>query len=47
MTKGKKTKIEVQGRLITIQDTEFGEFICLSDMVKNFAGGSRATASKI
>jgi hypothetical protein len=40
MTKGKKTKIEVQGRLITIQDTEFGEFICLSDMVKNFAGGS-------
>ena len=40
MAKVKKTKIDVQGSLITIQDTEFGEFISLSDMVKNFDGGS-------
>ena len=40
MAKGKKTKIEVKGTEITILSTEGNDFISLTDMVKNFEGGS-------
>lgn len=40
MKKTKNTKIEVQGTEITILSKEHGDFISLTDMVRNFDGGS-------
>jgi hypothetical protein len=40
MKKAKNTKIEVQGTEITILSKEHGDFISLTDMVRNFDGGS-------
>jgi hypothetical protein len=40
MSKGKTTTIEVQGTDITILSREQGDFISLTDMVKNFDGGN-------
>ena len=40
MSKGKTTIIEVQGTDITILSREQGDFISLTDMVKNFDGGN-------
>lgn len=40
MAKGKKTKIEVRGTEITILSSEGNDFISLTDMVRNFEGGS-------
>src|SRR5690554_152876 len=40
MSKQKKNKIEVQGTAITILSDSEADFISLTDMVKNFEGGS-------
>lgn len=40
MSKQKKNKIEVQGTAITILSGNEADFISLTDMVKNFEGGS-------
>ncbi len=40
MSKPKKTTIEVQGTEITILSKEHGDYISLTDMVRNFEGGS-------
>lgn len=40
MKKNKNAKIEVQGTEITILSKEHGDFISLTDMVRNFDGGS-------
>ncbi len=40
MSKSKKSTIEVQGTAITILSKEHGDYISLTDMVKNFDGGS-------
>ena len=40
MSKQKKTIIEVQGAAITILSSERGDYISLTDMVRNFEGGS-------
>ena len=40
MTKPKKSTIEVQGTDITILSKELGDYISLTDMVRNFEGGS-------
>jgi len=40
MSKPKKTIIEVQGTDITILSKEHGDYISLTDMVRNFEGGS-------
>ena len=39
MSKSKKSKIEVQGAAISILSGEQGDFISLTDMVRNFDGG--------
>ena len=39
MSKAKKATIEVQGTVITIFSKEEGDFISLTDMVRNFEGG--------
>ena len=39
MSKAKKTTIEVQGAAITILSKEEGDYISLTDMVRNFEGG--------
>jgi KilA-N domain len=39
MSKAKKTTIEVQGTPITIVSKEHGDYISLTDMVRNFDGG--------
>jgi hypothetical protein len=39
MSKAKKTTIEVQGTAITIVSKEHGDYISLTDMVRNFDGG--------
>ena len=39
MCKAKKTTIEVQGAAITILSKEEGDYISLTDMVRNFEGG--------
>jgi hypothetical protein len=40
MSKGKSTVIEVKGTDITVLSREQGDFISLTDMVKNFDGGN-------
>ena len=40
MTKDKKSTIKVQGTAITIISHKEDDFISLTDMVKNFDGGS-------
>ena len=40
MSKPKKSTIEVQGTAITILAGENGDYISLTDMVRNFEGGS-------
>src|ERR1035438_1475671 len=40
MSKPKKTIIEVQGTAIAILSKEHGDYISLTDMVRNFEGGS-------
>lgn len=40
MSKAKKTAIDVQGTAITILSREHGDYISLTDMVRNFDGGS-------
>jgi len=40
MSKGKTTVIEVQGTDIAILSREKGDFISLTDMVRNFDGGN-------
>jgi hypothetical protein len=40
MSKPKKSTIEVQGTAITILAGEHGDYISLTDMVRNFEGGS-------
>ena len=40
MSKPKKSTIEVQGTTITILSKEHGDYISLTDMVRNFDGGS-------
>jgi hypothetical protein len=40
MSKSKKSTIEVQGTAITILAGEHGDYISLTDMVRNFEGGS-------
>jgi len=40
MRKPKKSTIEVQGTDITILSKELGDYISLTDMVRNFEGGS-------
>ena len=40
MSRPKKSTIEVQGTAITILSKEEGDFISLTDMVRNFDGGS-------
>jgi len=40
MSKPKKSTIEVQGTAITILSKEHGDYISLTDMVRNFDGGS-------
>lgn len=40
MSKAKTTTIEVQGTVIAIQSKEGGDYISLTDMVRNFEGGS-------
>jgi KilA-N domain len=40
MSKPKKSTIEVQGSAITILAKEHGDYISLTDMVRNFDGGS-------
>jgi hypothetical protein len=40
MSKPKKSTIEVQGTAITILSKEQGDYISLTDMVRNFEGGS-------
>ncbi|HYG35861.1 MAG TPA: KilA-N domain-containing protein [Clostridia bacterium] len=40
MSKPKKSTIEVQGTPITILSKEHGDYISLTDMVRNFEGGS-------
>jgi len=40
MSKSKKSIIEVQGTDITILSKELGDYISLTDMVRNFEGGS-------
>jgi hypothetical protein len=40
MSKPKKSTIEVQGTDITILSKELGDYISLTDMVRNFEGGS-------
>jgi hypothetical protein len=40
MSKPKKAIIEVQGTAITILSKEHGDYISLTDMVRNFEGGS-------
>ena len=39
MSKSKQTTIEVQGGAITILSKEHGDYISLTDMVRNFEGG--------
>lgn len=39
MSKTRKTSIEVQGTEITILTKEYGDYISLTDMVRNFEGG--------
>jgi KilA-N domain len=39
MSKPKKSTIEVQGSVITILSKEHGDYISLTDMVRNFDGG--------
>ena len=39
MSKPKKSSIEVQGAAITILSKEHGDYISLTDMVRNFEGG--------
>jgi len=39
MSKSKKTTIEVQGSAITILSKDQGDYICLTDMTRNFEGG--------
>jgi hypothetical protein len=40
MSKPKKSTIEVQGTAITVLAGEHGDYISLTDMVRNFEGGS-------
>ena len=40
MSKPKKSTIEVQGTAITVLTGEHGDYISLTDMVRNFEGGS-------
>ena len=40
MKQSKSTTIEVQGTVITILSREHGDYISLTDMVRNFEGGS-------
>jgi len=40
MSKPQVTTIQVQGSTITVQSKEHGDFISLTDMVRNFDGGS-------
>ena len=40
MSKPKKSTIEVQGAVITIMAKQYGDYISLTDMVRNFDGGS-------
>lgn len=40
MTKDKRSTIEVQGSAITVQSNDLGDFISLTDMARNFDGGS-------
>ena len=40
MKRDKKATIEVKGTSITVLSKEVGDFISLTDMVKNFEGGS-------
>jgi hypothetical protein len=40
VSKPKKSTIEVQGTAITILSKEHGDYISLTDMVRNFEGGS-------
>jgi hypothetical protein len=40
MSKAKPATIEVQGTAITVVAKEHGDYISLTDMVRNFEGGS-------
>src|ERR1700675_483350 len=40
MSKAKTVTIEVQGTAITVLGKEHGDYISLTDMVRNFEGGS-------
>jgi hypothetical protein len=46
MSKPRKSTIEVQGTAITILAREHGDYISLTDMVRNFEGGSLGEVGK-
>ena len=40
MKKTRQSKLSVQGTAITVLSSDHGDYICLTDMVRNFDGGS-------
>ena len=40
MKKPRQSKLSVQGSAITVVSSDHGDYICLTDMVRNFDGGS-------